>query len=258
MPETRKQKAARIARMKAKLGTGWRTKGSYYAQPVRYVVPRTMGPFAVTESKYFTSSRVGVTVSEGTDWTGADIVPTTLNTLFCPSEGSDIDNRIGRKVSVYKISLRGVIQTAALPDQVDVVANPATRIVLYMDMQTNGTGTNSGSLMAPTGANTGLAFTAFQNIANFGRFRVLRDVIFRPRDVSTGEDGTGTTSQIAADIPFKMTVRFKKPIVVRFNGTNAGTIGDIVDNSFMIAAIKSGAGFVSTITYTCRTYFKDT
>lgn len=227
--------------------------------PTRQFVPRTMGPFAVSESKYFDTYVSGAAISESTtNWAATELDPATLNTLFCPTEGSDIDNRIGRRVELYKIALRGVISCGVLMDQTDVVAAPAVRLILYMDQQSNGTQSQGEDVMATPGAGqVPLVFSTFQNLANLGRFRVLRDKIYGPRIVTSGTDGVSTVSLVHQQIPFKMTVRFKKPILIKFNSTNGGTIGDIVDNSFHLIGTKSSTNYAHTISYQVRGYYKD-
>lgn len=209
------------------------------------------------ESKYFDSFVSVTAVPESTDWTATEVDP-AANSLFTPVEGSDIDTRVGRKVTVYKMSIRGVIVPAALTDQADILEVPAVRLILFQDMQTNGAQAQGEQVMAAPGAATAvLTFSTFQNTANFGRFRVLRDKFFPMGIVTAGTDGANTTSQCLQSIPFHFTVRFRGGMPVRFNGTNGGTVADIVDNSFHLLAQKSGTPFAHTISYQCRTYYKD-
>lgn len=220
-------------------------------------VPRTMGALAQTEMKYWDTFLTGTAISEAVSWAGAEIDPATYLSLFNPSEGADINGRIGRKVQVMRIAIRGLIHTNALQDQVDSVANPATRVILYMDQQTNGAQAQAETLMQTNEAAVNNVFCGFQNTANFGRFRVLRDITIRGRDSSPMTDGASTGSITAGDIPFKINYRFKQPVTVKFNATNGGTIADIVDNSFHLVAQKSGTGFVTLINYSARVYYKD-
>lgn len=236
--------------------------------PVRRAFPRQQQQqriqrMPVMESHYFDSGASSA-INEGNDWSASNIEPTTypvvgINTLFAPTEGDDINNRQGRKVAVYKIAIRGVITTAVLSDQADIVANPAVRLVMFMDQQPNGATALGNAVMGPpfVSASPAIAFNAFQNTANFGRFRVLRDQTYMLPVVTAGTDGASTNSLACQDVPIKMTVKFKKPIIVKFNGTNGGTIADLVSNAFGLLAHKSGAGFATTITYQCRTYYKD-
>lgn len=228
----------------------------------RAFVPRTMGPFATTESKYFDSFLDGGTIAESTDWTATEIDPATLNTLVVPSEGSDIDNRIGRKIAVYRLSIRGFIRCTTSVDQADILRVPAVRLILYMDTQTNGTQAQGEQLMAaPGAATTALCTATFMNLANLGRFRILRDKTYRMPTLVAAPDNAGTTqftsTQGHADMPFKINIKFRKPVVINFNSTNGGSVGDIVDNSFHLLANKTGANFVHTISYQCRAAYKD-
>jgi len=233
-------------------------KGRFAKAPRRQFVPRTMGALANSESKYFDLFLSATAISEATSWTGSELDPAGYDTLCDPSEGADIDNRIGRKIAIYKIAIRGVIDTTALPDVADIVSAPAVRLILYMDKQTNGAQSLGTDVMAaPGAANLPLKFSTFQNLNNLGRFRVLRDVVFQPRTVTAGTDGANTTSQNMQAIPFKMNVNFRTPVIMKFNSTNAGTIGDIVDNSFHLIGTKSNAAFASTISYQVRSYYKD-
>lgn len=249
-------------RTSGKLGKGGRTKWRSYANRQRQFVPRTMGPFAVSESKYFDSFVNAAAISEGVAWTGTELVPATLNTLVVPTEGSDINNRIGRKISVYKIAIRGVIATDILADQGLIVRGPDYRIIVFCDKQTNGVQVQGETLMAaPQAATNVLAFSTFQNLGNLGRFRVLRDKIIRSPAVAQSQDNDNATNSTCSttipDIPFKFTLNFKTPVVMRFNSANGGTIGDIVDNSFHMIGIKTSTVFASTMSYQCRAYYKD-
>lgn len=220
----------------------------------RQFVPRTMGPFAASESKYFDSELFGATVPVASvAWTGTEIDPPVLDTLFCPTEGSDINNRVGRRVQVYKIAIRGIINTVPTQDSPDVLGSPVNRLILYIDKQTNGVQSQGEEVMSDSGS----PVNSFQNPANFGRFTVLKDVVYRPRIVTASTDGTNTTTQNVSPVYFKCKYKFKKPIYVKFNATNGGSVGDIVDNSFHMIMTASNSNFAQTVTYQCRTYYKD-
>lgn len=224
----------------------------------RQPVSRMAVRLASSEMKYFDSLRSAATVSESTDWTGTEIDPTTVNTLFAPTEGAAINQRIGRKVHVYKIKIRGVISPGVDMDQTDQLVQQSWRLILFQDMQTNGSQAQGEQLMTPPStATTALAFSAFQNINNFGRFRVLKDKIIYGRDRTAGTDGANTTSQASALVPFKCSYNFKKPVQTTFNATNGGTIADIVDNSYHLLLQASGSPGSATVSYICRVCFKE-
>ena len=103
------------------------------------------------------------------------------------------------------------------------------RIILYQDKQTNGTFAQGEDVISSGAANN--AGHMFQNPANFGRFRVLKDKTFRLHDPSISYDGTNM-EQSGYSIPFKFKVNFKNGILVHFNAANGGTVADIIDHSF--------------------------
>lgn len=250
------KRSARYQGMKSKLGRGAMTKHRAYARaPQRSYVPRTLGPFSVSESKYFDTEVSAAAVAESTDWSGTSL---SAGTIALPIEGSDIDNRIGRKIAIYKLVIRGVIRTIATATDAQASAAPAVRLILFVDTQTNGVAATGPNLMqAPTTATIAAAFSSLQNTANFGRFRVLRDVSIRPGQSTAFNSAATTGTQALADVPFKLSYRFKKPLVVRFNATNAGIIGDVVDNSIHLLGQKSEQLYTTNITYRTRIYYKD-
>jgi len=233
--------------------------GRSYGQ---YTVARTRGPNAagLGEMKYSDSYVSGSTIPESTDWSSTVLDPSTANCLFSPIQGNDINNREGRKVNLYKLKIRGVISGNAINSQATVTQDQtAIRFMVVQDTQTNGSQMTGGQLMAaPGAATTLLTFTTFQSLVNLGRFKVLKDKVFWPSPAIVVNNTTASTvSQVMADIPFKFTFVFKKPIVVRFNATNGGTISDIIDNSFHVVAQASGTGGSHQVSYTCRGCFKE-
>lgn len=220
------------------------------------VVPRTFGNArAVTERKYFDSTASGSVISVNSGWAGAETDP-AAGTLFCPTEGNDINDRVGRKVTVLAIKIRGFIYDPPSTDATEL--NPIKlRYVLYQDMQSNAVQSQAEELLASPGVGT----NQFQNTENFGRFRVLKDKEFTtpPRPITyAGVDGeTIVLYSSAAMKTFKITHKFRKPVRVRFNATNAGTSGDIVDNSFHLIMGRSTTSRDVTYGYTCRVTYID-
>lgn len=218
-------------------------------------VPRTRGVYGQGEMKYFDST-LGVTaIANSTDWSSSELDPTTLNTLFCPASGAAINQRIGREVKVHKIKIRGMVRVATQVSDTTVDVAAMCRVLLVQDQQTNATQMQGEQLMS-SGASTPVAINAFQNLANFGRFRVLKDKVFRLPQPQIAWNGSNVL-QMGYSIPWKMNVNFQKPVSVRFNATNGGTIADIVDNSFHILAHCDSADLVPQLAYYCRVCYKE-
>ena len=187
------------------------------------------------EHKYYDQAISGA-IARSATWTGAVADGTPL-TLFAPTQGAGINQRIGREVNVHKIRIFGYVQMSAIDDTTagNVYAQ-GVRVLLVQDMQTNGTQMLSQDLM--DGSSVNAVITAFQNINNFGRFRVLKDKLLPLQDPNFLNDGTNATKHDVNGLirPFKFSINFKKPVRVRFNATNGGTVADIVDNSFHMVA----------------------
>jgi len=246
-------KRARFAEeMRAKMVSASRgaTKGMTF-------VPRTRGAASVTERKYFDSYLDDTTVSAGVTWAGTELDDATLLTLFCPVTGDDINSRHGRKVSVKKIQIRGNWVIPSQQNQTSGDNFGSIRMILYQDTQTNAAQAQGENLMANPGtASVVVCHNTFQNTANFGRFKVLKDFYLTPSMASLSWDGTNL-EQNGQYIPFKITHKFKKPVTINFNATNGGTVADIVDNSFHLIAHYSSANPSNYVNYQCRTTYTD-
>lgn len=218
-------------------------------------VARTRGASVKGEMKYFDSERTLTAINSTADWTTGEYDPATLNTLFVPTVGAAVNQRIGKEVKVIKISIRGTIFCAKQANDTASLQATVVRYALVQDTQTNAAQAQGENVFS-TQASAGASVYAHQNIDNFGRFRVLHDKVKVMKDPNMSYDGTnievnGLTS------PFKMKHKFKKPVRVRFNAANGGTIADIVDNSWHIMANCSNTELVPQIQYVCRVYYKE-
>ena len=207
--------------------------------------------------KYFDTELALTALTASTDWTGTEFDPTTFNTLFVPVVGAGINQRIGKGAKVYKIKIRGSIVCASQVDQTSADSGTQIRLLLVQDKQTNATQAQGEQVMTdPTAASAAVAVNSFQNIDNFGRFRVLKDKTIILDNSNLSWDGTNM-EQAGQVRTFKINIRFKVPVSVRFNATNGGTVADIVDNSFHIIANASSTGLAPNITYQSRVCFKE-
>lgn len=212
---------------------------------------------AVQEKKYFDATKASTAlVATAASWASTEVDP-TANSLFTPTSGSGISNRIGRKVAVHKIKVHGTISFGVKTAQTQVSNYPDVRLILYMDKQTNGAQAQGEDVMASSGTAAAVNNQlTFQSLANFGRFRVLKDKLLSIRDGVATNNAAGTTiSMECGTTPFKWNIVFKKPVVVHFNATDGGTIADIVDNSFHMIALSSSTD--AYIAYESRVVFTD-
>jgi len=189
-----------------------------------------------------------------TSWSATNINPTGFNTLVAPILGDDINNRSGRKIFVKKIRINGILEAAPQVNQSATDAAVYIRMLLYQDMQTNGSQTGVDNLVLSSGAATN-ATLMHQNTGTLRRFKVWKDKTFifqNPAIVALTAAGT-TAAQQGLTKSFKWNIR--PNCYMNFNIVNGGTIADIVDNSFnMIANATSGAIAVN-ISYKARAVF---
>lgn len=225
-------------------------------------VARTRGVYAQGEMKYFDSELATVALTASVTWATAmrdpDATPIAdMKCLFAPKQGVKVTERIGKSCKLHKIKIRGNLVCGAQTNQTltDLPCN--VRLILVWDTQTNATQMTGAALMrAPVAADGFLMVQEFQNIDNFGRFKVLKDITCILQNPNISWDGTNM-EQNGVMKPFKITKKFNPPVPIRFNAANGGTIADIVDNSFHILCVASSVELVPSINYVCRCTFKE-
>lgn len=221
----------------------------------RSFVPRSLGnPMAVTERKYFDSNGSANLLGITTSWAGAELDPATLATLVVPVLGSDYNNRVGRKIQILSIKIRGTITVPPQTSQTSGDSATKCRLVLVLDKQTNASQLNAEDVFNSGGASD--AVNMFQNPSFFGRFRILKDKTFKLEDPNLVYDGTQLLQQ-GLLYNFKMIHKFVKPMYIHFNSTNGGTVADIIDNSFHLIGGVQGSVLVPNILYKVRTTYLD-
>jgi len=215
-------------------------------------VPRTKGVYGAGEMKYFDTDYIAAVAAQS-NWTGTEADPATYLTLCVPVVGAAINQRIGREIKVWKIKIRGQITCIKAANQTAGRNGGAVRVVLVQDMQTNSAQMQGEDVFA---TDTNTPVNSFQNLNNFGRFRVLKDKMFIFQDPNLSYDGTNIEANGLIKT-FKMNVTFKQPVEIRFNSTNGGTIADIATNSFHVLANCNNVDLVPTLSYSARVCYKE-
>lgn len=218
-------------------------------------VARTRGAQVTGEMKYFDTVLALSAIPENNDWTGTEFDPATFLTFCVPVVGAGINQRIGKQIKIHYWKIRGLINSASQADQ--TAGDPAStiRLVAFIDLQTNSAQAQGEQVMTAT-ASDATAVCTFQNIDNFGRFKILVDRTIVLQNPNMTYDGTNI-EQAGLARPFKFTIRFKKPLIVRFNNTNGGTIADIIDNSLHLIANADNDNLAPTISYYSRVGYKE-
>lgn len=218
---------------------------------------RTGGVRAQTETKYFDTSipLTNVMNIAANGWTGTEIDP-AAGTIFAPAAGSAYNQREGKKVYVKKIKVKGQLLLPVALSGAQVPDATRVRLVLYMDKQTNGVQAQGEDVLAGNDGTNNSSLDFFQNAANFGRFRVLKDKTFT-KDAPNFQFTASVWNRGGQAIFFKMSHKFKTPLRVNYNTGANNNISDVVDNSFhLIAACQTAnATLPLQIQYRARTIF---
>lgn len=165
--------------------------------------------------------------------TGTVQVNTTgsISLLCCPTLGSDMTNRIGRKILMKSVYVRGFVR-------IDTINVPGTilqqlcRMVLLVDMQPN------GALPAVTDILKEASPVSQLNLNNRDRFKILCDKewIFDHQNLVN----TAGASYATAGRSVGIVKKYKKlNIETIFNGVNGGTIADITSGALLMLWIGS-------------------
>jgi len=235
-------------------------------------VARTRG--AITkEMNYFENALTFISMQATTAWGVGNLLDGDNLCLFYPTQGAGVTNRIGKKVAVMRIRIKGILYQQGGSDIV-TPNNPGkqfpqqlVRLILFCDKQTNTAQVDPNVLMAPAqSADRGAVITCFQNIDNIGRFQVYKDKTMampQPALAAVYNGANVLGYQQGVSKAFKLNHTFTTPLIVNFNNNNGGDVADIVDNSFHLIGQCTSSDLAATdmlapkITYVCRTYFKE-
>lgn len=167
----------------------------------------------------------------------------TLNVIV---QGTGDSQRIGRKVTIRKISWRGFI---TLDGQSTTGAQSASvaRLILYQDRQCN------GSAAAVTDILQSATGMSFNKLSNAGRFHVIMDTMYDL--IPTSGAGNGTANDFSSTV---ISFDFHKDcsIPLEYSGS-AGTITTIRSNNLGILIIKAGGSSPTEISSIVRLRYSD-
>lgn len=240
---------------------GRHQKGVYKARmqnrPGYRTVARTRGWAAAGEMKYMTTELIAKNFIASNNWTSTNMDPATFNVLFVPVKGTGIDQREAREVTVYKIKVRGIIFAGSQSGQVVCDNGSLMRVALVQDTQTNAAQLTGNQVFeAPATGDSRAAVCSYQSLDNLGRFKVLKDQVFKLETPAVVSPVAASFEQGGITRYFKWNVNFKGGLRVHFNQTDGGTIADIVDHSFHIVGTTTSTTLGPQLTYRCRVSYK--
>lgn len=209
---------------------------------------RTGGLLGI-ELKAFDTHRSLVAISNANTWAGGEYETATYG-LFCPTQGSAINNRDGQRTIVKSILVQGIVQRSVEADQADVRESGTVQVSLVMDRQTNGAQLNAEDVYVATAP----AVPAQRVLEYAHRFRVLKTVLIDLHDVAAFSDGANTGSVTGNSKSF--TLSWKGSVPANFvAGAGAGAVADLRDVSFHIIACSTSPASADYIRYNSRVRF---
>lgn len=159
--------------------------------------------------------------------------------LAIPALGSDMSNRIGRKIVLKSFYIRGRLSTepaGATPQAATTAPLNFCRFIVFADLQPNGAAPAITAVLDTADPYSHL------NLDNRDRFKIYCDKTF-------GFDPylynvTATTSLASASNQVVSLKKYKKiNLEMIFNGTNGGTIADVNSGAlYMLWIGSNGAG----------------
>lgn len=181
----------------------------------------------------------------------------SFNLLNFSVPGTDINQRVGRKIMCKSIFIRGFISpeggnTAIVAGTLETFAQLG-RCIVFVDNQPNGAAPAVTDLLAEATSVSQL------NLDNRDRFKVLMDKTFGvPNSVKSFTATGSTCGSYGNCIPFK---KYKKIMVETvYNAGTAGTIADINSGAlymFWIGNVVAGTGTDTNATISTRVRFED-
>jgi len=275
MSNGRRRVPARLYRFR---GSGTRTyKRRRFIRPrrglpvnnrnTRYVARPLGNPLAITERKYHDTERAATVINTASpDFTPCSADPyTAVIPVYNPCTfnaipvGTSWQQRIGRKVQIVSFKLKGEIGLNPQANASgDAFYAPTIRIIIFIDMQTNGAYPWSPNGVIYSGPTSILPISSFQNGDNFGRFKILHDMrtVLNPFAVH-GEYATGESWLTSHVKLIDYTHNFYPPLTVHYNSANSATNADIVDNSIHMLACTDLSNPTCFLSYKARITFFD-
>jgi hypothetical protein len=145
------------------------------------------------------------------------------------AQGNDESERVGRKITVTKIQIRGYVK---IPGQTAISdASNRVRIIVYHDRQANKNSTAvTGSTLLESDT-----LDSFRNLSNGKRFKFLCDKTILLNQLSGG--GNGTSDRLA-EVQRGFQIYKNVNIPINYDSTT-GAITELTENNIGVAVVCS-------------------
>lgn len=179
--------------------------------------------------------------------------PPVFVALNAVVNGAELYQRVGRKIYMKNIHIRGFVVNTATSTQ------DMGRILVVYDSQPNIAFPTIAQLLQDSNAAAATSGLSEINLTNRARFQILRDYqVLLPSATNTAGVLTNfeMTDQIKNSFNIDMFIKLKGLESV-FNGTNGGTIADITSGSIFITCVTQNNNAEWAFEFTSRLRFYD-
>ena len=210
------------------------------------LVPSYVGNLSVGSGLGLTERKV---IDINTTQYAIESTGTQLQLLNGCVPGSQNFNRIGRKIFMRSLQIRGAINLTDTTAGTNVVC----RMVIVYDKQSNGSAPTWANIMTSqniSGTTSSDVF-AMVNLDNRDRFVIIRDQLYIPGAI----DNTATQTYAMGPGTIVLNEYIPLKLETLYNGGSAGTIGDITSGSlycFWIANANNSFGVTANVAFRVR------
>lgn len=212
---------------------------------------------------YLDSTTIHEVSANDDTWADCELNPRQQTAVYgclpVPKIGTGYSERIGKRIFVKNIKIRGTISWDGLNVITGALSQGYVRLLVIKDTKCRGVEISAEDVLSPgTGSDGNASLTAdacincFTNPNGWKRYQVVKDKYIRISPKMVFNDGTDGAANGYA-IPFKMNVKCN--CYMNFNAS-AGAVGSIEDTAFHLigAASNDTLGDIK-ITYVARTAF---
>lgn len=207
-------------------------------QIARQMVNQRTGGYVGMELKFWDLSTSNAAPSNAGNMSGGTIDPAVQDCLNSPTVGNNQNQRIGRKITMKNLTVKGVIQWNWNKASGDPTTLPPVMIAIILDKQNNSAAAlTSQEVFTNPGTLAALVCNPLRNLEYTSRYQVLWKKVYAGQVTSTEVVNVpGTYASAGVITPFSAYINLKN-LQVLFNAEN-GNSTDITDNAIHIVAFS--------------------
>lgn len=214
--------------MKRRASTVLSTRGRYEKKPKRFIgpMPRNIGGgYQRGRESTLGGTRGELKAFDVSNFNLAGTGAGSFRVLNVPINGAELYQRIGRKIYMKNLQIKGLINYTAVAA---AAGQDFLRLVLYYDAQPNAAQCVIGDLFADSNAGAGVNAFSKINLTNRARFQILRDFQIMTPLIAAGTnwEGPDQSKDFSVDWFVKL-----KGLETEYNGVNGGTIADVTSGA---------------------------